>query len=133
MKVEYSSLNSGGEWWLTDRHWEALEDDGWVVQWGHQNWCSTHNEHNICEDLRLPCPGHGLVGSLAEVSEKERWLEAAAVSAILDGVRSVEEAISRWDDAIGFNANEEGCRCCGQPHNFSEVYDPDWRDDFFPV
>ena len=33
MKVNYSSNNSGGYWWLEDKDWYALEKAGWVVEW----------------------------------------------------------------------------------------------------
>ena len=33
MKVEYTSNNSGGVWWLKDKDWKALEDAGWDVDW----------------------------------------------------------------------------------------------------
>lgn len=32
-KVVYTSNNSGGEWWLSDKHWENLERAGWEVEW----------------------------------------------------------------------------------------------------
>lgn len=33
MRVEYSSNNSGGSWWLRDTDWFALEKGGWKVEW----------------------------------------------------------------------------------------------------
>ena len=33
MLVEYSSNNSGGNWWLKDKDWLALEKAGWRVYW----------------------------------------------------------------------------------------------------
>lgn len=32
-KTHYSSNNSGGNWWLTDKNWKDLEDAGWEVDW----------------------------------------------------------------------------------------------------
>jgi len=32
-KVDYSSNNSGGSWWLSDKDWLALEEAGWEVEW----------------------------------------------------------------------------------------------------
>ena len=29
----YSSNNSGGDWWLSDEDWKALEAGGWKVDW----------------------------------------------------------------------------------------------------
>jgi len=33
MKVEYSSNNSGGSWWVDDVGWYALEKAGWIIDW----------------------------------------------------------------------------------------------------
>lgn len=33
MIVEYSSNNSGGDWWLSDDDWKNLESAGWKVKW----------------------------------------------------------------------------------------------------
>ena len=33
MLVNYYSNNSGGEFWLADEDWEALEKAGWIVNW----------------------------------------------------------------------------------------------------
>ena len=33
MIVEYTSTNSGGQWWLTDDDWKNLEKAGWKVEW----------------------------------------------------------------------------------------------------
>jgi hypothetical protein len=38
MKIEYSSNNSGGSWWLSDDDWKKLEDAGWVVEWENERW-----------------------------------------------------------------------------------------------
>ncbi len=34
LKVEYSSNNSGGSWWLYDKDWVKLEEAGWTIIWG---------------------------------------------------------------------------------------------------
>ena len=38
MIVEYSSNNSGGDWWLTDDDWKKLEQAGWIVQWREERF-----------------------------------------------------------------------------------------------
>lgn len=38
MKIEYSSNNSGGDWWLSDDDWKALEAAGWVIEWKPERW-----------------------------------------------------------------------------------------------
>jgi hypothetical protein len=36
--VEYSTNNSGGDWWLTDDDWRNLEKAGWEVDWREERW-----------------------------------------------------------------------------------------------
>lgn len=38
MIIEYSSNNSGGDWWLKDEDWRSLESAGWKVQWLKERW-----------------------------------------------------------------------------------------------
>ena len=50
--------------------------------------------------------------------EKEgRFLGALPHRASKD-FASVEEAISEWESVVGQSATEEGCPCCGPPHEF---------------
>lgn len=88
--VEYSSNNSGGNWWLADSDWKNLEKAGWEVDW-----------------------------------KKESWLGALATSAIRRGL-SLKEAVREWASVTGQDPADEGCNCCGQPHNFVE-YDADGK------
>jgi hypothetical protein len=97
MRVEYNSNNSGGEWWLKDEDWLALEAAGWKVDW--------------CRDDVSP----GI--------RDERFLGALATSATREGL-SLEEAVAEWERVTGEFSEETGCPCCGQPHNFS-LYDDD--------
>lgn len=39
MKVKYEATNSGGDWWLKDKDWKALEGAGWHVEWGGLYFC----------------------------------------------------------------------------------------------
>ena len=71
MKVEYSHNNSGGEWWLTDENWQALEKAGWKVNW-------------VKDDPDL-------IGV-----QEGRWLGALASSATREGLH-LEAAIEEWD------------------------------------
>jgi len=32
MVIKYDSNNSGGTWWIEDKHWRALEKAGWHVK-----------------------------------------------------------------------------------------------------
>lgn len=36
MKIEYTTNNSGGGWWLKDKDWDALSAAGWDVEWYKQ-------------------------------------------------------------------------------------------------
>jgi len=95
MIVEYSSNNSGGDWWLSDDDWKNLESAGWKVKWIRED------EHYVkywkCED--------------------GRWLGALAKEATREGL-SLEEAIAEWEEITGQNSEDEGCECCGRPHSF---------------
>lgn len=105
MKVEYSSNNSGGHWWLTDADWYALEKAGWKVEWKKDQ-----------TDL------------LFRSDEDGRWLGALATSAEREGLH-LREAAEEWEQITGQSSTEAGCPCCGQPHCFTE-YDDDgkWVD-----
>lgn len=93
-KVEYSSNNSGGDWWLKDEHWFALEKAGWKVNW-------------IKDD-----PYH------LKWDRGDRWLGALATRAERIGL-TLKEAVSEWEDVTGLSSTDAGCPCCGQPHYFS--------------
>lgn len=92
--VEYRSNNSGGGWWLSDDDWKALEEAGWEVEW--------LKDDDFYSDM---------------LDGKGRWLGALAKSAKRSGV-SLRVAIAEWQDATGQNPDDNGCNCCGQPHNF---------------
>lgn len=34
---------------------------------------------------------------------------------------NMNDAILEWERIVNQNADEEGCQCCGQPHEFYEV------------
>lgn len=91
MKVEYRSNNSGGNWWLTDENWLALEKAGWKVAW----------------------VGNG------DAHSGDRWLGALARSAIKEGATSLEKAAEEWEQITGERATDAGCPCCGIPHTFT--------------
>lgn len=95
MLIEYSSNNSGGDWWLSDDDWYKLELNGWKVDWVKD---SPHFKSWGCTDRWLGC--------LAKSAEKEFSCR--------------EMAILEWEHITGKNAEAEGCPCCGPPHNFYE-------------
>lgn len=107
-RVEYSSNNSGGHWWLSDEDWVALEEAGWEVEW--------------CKDS--PYWGD-------KVDEDGRWLGTLAHGATKRNT-NLKIAIAEWETITGQDAHEEGCSCCGEPHSFVE-YDEDdkWINSSF--
>lgn len=107
-RVEYSSNNSGGGWWLDDAQWYALEAAGWDVR-----WVKDHPEDYFS-------------------STTDRFLGALATSASKSDV-SLRDAIEEWESVTGERASALGCSCCGTPHDFTE-YDADdtWTDSYSP-
>jgi hypothetical protein len=94
-RVEYSSNNSGGDWWLKDEDWYALEEAGWDVEW------RSHMEN--------PWPSERATG---------RWLGALATRAFKE-FRNPDDAIGEFERITGQDASAQGCNCCGPPHSFS--------------
>jgi hypothetical protein len=94
MDIEYFSNNSGGNWWLSDEDWYALEKAGWEVQWKKDD---PHYKNQLHEG---------------------RWLGALATEAIKRNT-TYKEAVSEWETITGEDENDEGCPCCGRPHIFS--------------
>jgi hypothetical protein len=97
--LEYSSNNSGGSWWLDDKDWLALEKAGWTV-----DWVKDRND--------------SLFGS----SKNGRWLGALATRASKEFARA-DMGIQEWEQVVKQDPWEEGCNCCGNPHNFSFIDD----------
>jgi hypothetical protein len=98
MIIEYSSNNSGGDWWLTDEDWKALEDAGWKVQWHKDDPPDSPFARSISED--------------------GRWLGALAGYASIDA-ETPADAMRSFEKATGKDVSDEGCNCCGPPHSFS--------------
>ena len=96
--ITYDSNNSGGDWWLSDDDWKALEAAGWVVHWGGRKYG---------EDSLTP----------TEKTGKE-WLGALAVSCAKDGFDSARQGIEEWTSITGQDPLDMGCPCCGNPHTF---------------
>jgi hypothetical protein len=105
MKIEYSSNNSGGDWWLKDEDWKVLEKAGWVV-----NWAANQTE------------------GIGKADKDGRWLGALATEATREGL-SRRMAIAEWEEITGQFESEEGCPCCGNPHSFT-FYDDDGKMQF---
>lgn len=97
--VEYNSSNSGGNWWLDDDDWKALEAAGWEV-----DWCAKKT------------------GGLGGADEHGRWLGALATSAKRPGL-TLREAVDEFERVTKATSTDAGCPCCGQPHSFTEYTD----------
>ena len=95
MKIEYSSNNSGGYWWLDDQNWKDLESAGWKVDWKKDQ------------------------PDKSGLSTDGRWLGALATNATREGLTK-DEAIAEFERITGCNSDDAGCPCCGAPHNFYE-------------
>ena len=146
MKVEYSSNNSGGGWWLKDEDWKALEAAGWKVEWGRMYFCPKEGEkdHSWNQRPRYPfecvkvlseydklhntppsCQGHQGFLRSEDMGEGDRWLGALATKATLE-CETPAEAMRSFEKATGQDVTDEGCSCCGSPHSFSWGSGKDW-------
>jgi hypothetical protein len=94
--VKYSSNNSGGDWWLDDKDWHALEAAGWKVEWFKDD-----------KDLQFIDGDKRFLGALATYASKE--------------FPYLEDGIKEWEQITGQDAEDKGCECCGQPHYFYQV------------
>ena len=94
--IQYSSNNSGGDWWLTDEDWYKLEEAGWDVEW----YKDKTEESSYYKNGRF-------LGALATYASKE--------------FESIEAATEEWEMITGQDSNEIGCPCCGEPHSFYEI------------
>jgi hypothetical protein len=95
MKFNYSSNNSGGDWWLTDQNWFDLEKAGWAVDW---NKDKKDNFFKSSQDGRW-------LGSLAQNASKE--------------FETLKEAVEEFEKVAGQDMSDIGCSCCGSPHSMS--------------
>ncbi len=115
MHVEYASNNSGGDWWLKDEDWRALEKAGWVIEWTWLSKLYSNKGTIIRQDNGLP----KLVPSDESNKEGDRWLGSLASKAYKPNCNSLRDAADEWEKITGQLALDAGCPCCGQPHNFT--------------
>ena len=92
-RIRYSSNNSGGARWLDQKDWDALQAAGWLVEWSA--WEEGRHEYNWPS------------GTPARYA----WAPA--------GMTEYQARVS-FTDATEQSSWEEGCNCCGVPHNFYE-------------
>lgn len=105
-KLEYHSNNSGGDWWLDDNDWQALEAGGWHVEWVKD------------QDDRVFRDGDRFLGALATDASKR--------------FDSKREGIEEWERLTGESAASLGCGCCGPPHTFTWIGDDGEYDYIYP-
>ena len=91
---EFHENNSGGDWWLDANDIVALLKTG---KWGldmdsARGYLDIKRGRNDEEVLLYPFRKF-LVGQF----------------------NSYEEAVQSWESATGWNVNEAGCECCGNP------------------
>ena len=109
--VNYSSNNSGGSWWLSDDDWVALYDAGWQLKRPYSECRYSENGNPTPED-----EAHNW--SLDPRNATSDWLGALTTDARKE-FSSMREAVDEWENLTSGNASDEGCNCCGTPHNFS--------------
>jgi hypothetical protein len=113
MRVEYSSNNSGGRWWLKDKDWEKLRKAGWVIHdfaYEKAEWeakPAAEKAERSWDPLRW----------WDEKDGERRYMGALAKEAHLE-CETPADAIRSFEKATGLKASDEGCNCCGPPHNF---------------
>lgn len=110
MLVEYSTNNSGGSFWLTEKEWKNLEDHGWKL--------FNHDDH-IYESGNYKYDEHGLP-MRKEPRAKDSIFKQYAHYAFKH-FPSVEDAEREFEELTEQHVNDEGCECCGKPHYFHEV------------
>lgn len=105
--VRYSTNNSGGSDWLRVKDWEALEKSGWrTYGFGNFEYDSKGNEILDAE------------GYPKFIGRKERRIYG------YKKFDSIQEALEEFEKLTGQDVSDEGCNCCGAPHNFN------WGDNY---
>lgn len=120
MKIEYSSNNSGGSWWMNDNDWINLEKAGWYVIWGGLYFCNSKwnfrdKPYDLIECIGECKDGHRVYNSHTTVTK--RCVGALAAEAYKD-FHSPKEAMEEFEKITGQKVTDEGCNCCGGPHTF---------------
>ena len=100
---------------MKDEDWRKLEKVGWKVKW--------YSDPSNCY-----CKGSGITkdgrGNTKECSgsyhnKDGRWLGALATGASKE-FATIQEAKDEFEKITGQDTEDEGCSCCGPPHNFYE-------------
>ena len=113
MKIKYRSNNSGGGWWLKDKDWLALKKAGWRLE-DYEYACKYVREREKAGDKPLYDPRRMWSEDKKGVY---RYLGAVAHSAYKD-FETPGDAMREFEKVTGQKVSDEGCNCCGAPHNF---------------
>jgi hypothetical protein len=110
--IEYDSNNSGGTWWLDDKDWAILSTNGWVVVPVSSSYIGKNNAYALNSS--------GIPMFTRNINKMETFLGTKATTAF-KRFYSVEDAEQEFELLLGKDPEEEGCSCCGRPHNFGVV------------
>ena len=102
--VEYSTNNSGGNYWLTKEDWRALQDAGWLIM----DW-----DNSVYDEKGQYVPDEN---GLPMVSHPADLDKAHYAFKLFD---NIQEALVEFEKLTGQNVSDEGCNCCGAPHSFT--------------
>ncbi len=102
MLVTYYSNNSGGQDWLSMPDWRKLENAGWKL-FDFTGFIYT-------PDKRLMLGTDGLPQRDGGSPKRPRY----AIKVFKDRQDGVDE----WATILDMDPEEEGCECCGRPHEF---------------
>ncbi len=108
--VEYSSNNSGGNWWLSDKDWKNLDKAGWKVVWAWEEYVYDAKGGYVPDAKGYP--------KTVKKSKKERYLGALAKYAYKK-FDTIQKALQEFEKITKQDISDEGCNCCGAPHNFN--------------
>ena len=121
-RLAYCSNNSGGDWWLSDDNWAALEDAGWTVHWEtHDSRIGSIYDYDTML-VSEPRP--------TDFKTAYRWLGGLARSAA-KAFNDPAEGVREWERLTNQDAGALGCNCCRPPHDFTfyrSAKDHTWLD-----
>jgi hypothetical protein len=104
MLIQYYSNNSGGRDWLSSEDWKKLDRSGWRL-YGFDSFVYEGCSYKRDED--------GFPERASSTVDDPHFA--------MKMFQSMDDAIAEWESIVGQDPEEEGCECCGQPHEFSEI------------
>jgi hypothetical protein len=100
--VCYYSNNSGGRDWLKDKDWDVLRKNGWEL-YGFNN--TTYLPNGDRKVITGGFPKR--VGEVTSPKYAYKYFD------------SIKEAMVEFEKLTGQDITDEGCNCCGAPHEFT--------------